>query len=331
MIRDLLLLARAPLALSAAVNMGVGVALAAAGAGAAGAAWPEGPLGPALALLALASLCLYWAGMVLNDLFDRRRDQALHPERPLPAGRVTVGTAAGLGMTLLGAGVGLAGLGAWVAGSGAGRGLAAGGAVAACVLAYDGLLKRWRLPGSLAMGSCRLTNALLGATALGLWSPDGVGLSSPTLIYACALGAYVTFLTVLSTYEDEDAGPAALALSFAGVLAVPLLLTGLAVSRPEWSLLALLGALPLALVGLRQLVAAIQVGTQRRGGAMTRALIKAIWLLDAGFLLALGAWPLVAALPPLYLLVGAAAGALFRPPRPPGPPDAPRPEGARGS
>ena len=64
---------------------------------------------------------------------------------------------------------------------------------------------------------------------------------------------------------------------------------------------------------------AIEVGTRRRGGAMTRALIKAIWLLDAGFLLAHGAWPLAAALLPLYLLVGAAAGALFAPPRRPPP------------
>ena len=52
-------------------------------------------------------------------------------------------------------------------GGGLVRGFLAGSAVAASVLAYDALLKRYRALGSLAMAACRVTNVLLGPTALG--------------------------------------------------------------------------------------------------------------------------------------------------------------------
>ena len=42
------------------------------------------------------ALGLFMYGMALNDTLDLRRDRALHPERPLPSGRVTVDTAARL-------------------------------------------------------------------------------------------------------------------------------------------------------------------------------------------------------------------------------------------
>ena len=65
-------------------------------------------------------------------------------------------TAAGLGLT-----TGAAALtGVWL------HGLAAAGAVAICVLAYDAVLKRFRLPGAVAMGACRGANALVAGTAI---------------------------------------------------------------------------------------------------------------------------------------------------------------------
>ena len=52
--------------------------------------WP-----PVAAWLAIgAGLCLYAAGMVLNDVCDVDLDRRERPERPLPSGRIAVGTAA---------------------------------------------------------------------------------------------------------------------------------------------------------------------------------------------------------------------------------------------
>ena len=44
-------------------------------------------------VVALMSTGLYGFGMTLNDIIDRRRDSQLAAHRPLPSGRVGVGTA----------------------------------------------------------------------------------------------------------------------------------------------------------------------------------------------------------------------------------------------
>ncbi len=114
------------------------------------------------ALLLAASCLLYMAGMVLNDYFDRDIDAQERPSRPIPSGRVTVGLARKLGFGMLLAGTGLG----WTATAVVGNGRCAvvATALAATVLAYDGLLKRTPLA-PLAMGCCRALNVLLGMSA----------------------------------------------------------------------------------------------------------------------------------------------------------------------
>src|SRR5919199_644904 len=58
----------------------------------------------AVALLVLASSCLYCAGMVWNDYFDLEQDKRERPFRPIPSGRVTPRQAALFGAALLAAG-----------------------------------------------------------------------------------------------------------------------------------------------------------------------------------------------------------------------------------
>src|SRR2546429_3915285 len=79
-LRDLVELVRAPAALSVP-----GDALAGAAA--------AGVLRPRTAGLSAASVCLYWAGMAANDWADRELDAKERPERPIPSGRVSPGTA----------------------------------------------------------------------------------------------------------------------------------------------------------------------------------------------------------------------------------------------
>src|SRR3954470_5854441 len=68
-------------------------------------AWASGVLaerwGVFVCLLASSTL-LYWSGMVWNDYFDLAQDRKERPQRPLPSGRITTGTAGRLGAGLMG-------------------------------------------------------------------------------------------------------------------------------------------------------------------------------------------------------------------------------------
>src|SRR5947209_8977616 len=55
--------------------------------------------------LLIASTLLYWAGMVWNDYFDLAEDRRDRPGRPLPSGRVPIGTAVLLGIGFCAGGV----------------------------------------------------------------------------------------------------------------------------------------------------------------------------------------------------------------------------------
>ena len=79
-LRDLAELVRAPAALSVP-----GDALA----GAASAGWPAGAPHGARSPAGRRVVCLYWAGMALNDWADRDLDAVERPERPIPSGRVS--------------------------------------------------------------------------------------------------------------------------------------------------------------------------------------------------------------------------------------------------
>ncbi|MEV6353129.1 SCO3242 family prenyltransferase [Streptomyces hydrogenans] len=106
-----------------------------------------------------ASLCLYEAGMALNDWADRAEDAVDRPHRPLPSGRIAPAAALGAAGLLTAAGLALA--------SRAGRpALTAAAALAGTVWAYDLRLKH--TPAAPAvMAAARALDLALGATATG--------------------------------------------------------------------------------------------------------------------------------------------------------------------
>ena len=148
-LRDLAELVRAPAALTVP-----GDTLA----GAASAGWPAGAR---TAALPVASTCLYWAGMALNDWADRQVDAVERPERPIPSGRVPAGTALAVAGTLTAAGVAAAAVG------GGRRSAATAVVLAAAVWAYDLSPKQGALSVA-TMASTRGLDVLLGASAGGL-------------------------------------------------------------------------------------------------------------------------------------------------------------------
>jgi 4-hydroxybenzoate polyprenyltransferase len=175
-LRDLAELVRAPAALTVP-----GDSLS----GAASAGWPAGkgrPTGARSAALPVASICLYWAGMALNDWADRGVDAVERPERPIPSGRVSARTALAVAGGLTVAGIGIAGM------AGGRRSLALASVLAAAVWAYDLAPKQGPLSVA-TMASTRGLDVLLGASAGG-W---------PALQRAAAPAALVALHTAAVT------------------------------------------------------------------------------------------------------------------------------------
>jgi 4-hydroxybenzoate polyprenyltransferase len=177
-LRAVLRLCRIPNVFTAFANVVAGVLLA-----------RQGQFHAADLLLVAASGCLYLAGMVLNDFFDRRVDALERPDRPIPAGQVAPLTAASLGLALLAIGVVLAA----VAGV---RSLVVALLLVTAILLYDVRLKGtgW---GPFGMGACRFLNVALGLCAgsfPGQW----------TWTAPVVMGTYTGVITYLA--RDEVGG-----------------------------------------------------------------------------------------------------------------------------
>ncbi|MFI1176273.1 SCO3242 family prenyltransferase [Streptomyces melanogenes] len=154
------------------------------------------------ALAVGASLCLYEAGMALNDWADRDEDAVDRPHRPIPSGRVKPAAALAAAAGLTGAGLALA----YRAGRPAGL---VATALAGTVWAYDLRLKHTPA-GPAAMAAARSLDLLLGATA------TTGRLTKPPLLPATALGAHTYAVTTVSRNETQG-GAAGAPLAALGV------------------------------------------------------------------------------------------------------------------
>nr|WP_258314872.1 UbiA family prenyltransferase [Streptomyces sp. Act143] len=165
-------------------------------------------------LLAIgSSLCLYEAGMALNDWADRTEDAAERPRRPIPSGRVRPAEALTAACVLTAAGLTLA--------ARAGRpALAVATPLAATVWAYDLALKHTPV-GPVAMAAARGLDLLLGAAAT-------TGRTRDALPSAALLGTHTLAVTTVSRQETRDGSP----LPPLAALAATALLTRLITSRP---------------------------------------------------------------------------------------------------
>ncbi|MFJ6080961.1 SCO3242 family prenyltransferase [Streptomyces sp. NPDC092369] len=170
-------------------------------------------------LLAIgSSICLYSAGMALNDWADREEDAAERPHRPLPSGRIHPVAAVTTAGVLTGAGLALA--------ARAGRpALAVAVPLAATVWAYDLTLKH-TATGPSAMAVARGLDLLLGAAAT-------AGRVREALPSAALLGTHTFAVTTVSRQETTGGSPvpplAALATT---TLVTSALVTRLLAHRP---------------------------------------------------------------------------------------------------
>lgn len=223
-------------------------------------------------LLVLASIGLYLAGMVFNDVFDRHVDAKERPGRPLPSGRVTIKAAVLLGCVLLI----LGNIAAFSAGPTSGI-IAL--IVTACVLAYDAVLKDTVI-GPLTMGACRFFNILLGASAVG--SLQSV-FTTPQLSIAAAMGIYIMGVTLFSRQETQTSVRWKLALAM-GVINLGLaVLMGFMLNFPgpgEPRKSALILAI-ITLIIDRRILTSVMDPTPERVQATVRTMLMSVISLNA--------------------------------------------------
>ena len=149
----------------------------------------------ATVLLALfASLALYSAGLLLNDLFDLEEDRRERPQRPLPSGTADPQTVRHVATALLVVGNAFA----LVAGLNA---LFVAFGLTGAIVAYNAGAKRIPVIGALVMGLCRGLSLLLGATAA---TATPVPLA---FIAAAVVTLYIATVTNLARYETHAASP----------------------------------------------------------------------------------------------------------------------------
>lgn len=268
----LLGLLRWPGAISAAANAGAAFILAHE---------PDSPGGLGAALGAGAGGALvYLGGVALNDVADARVDAELHPHRPIPAGQVSVGAAAGFGFLLLLAGLtvslSLAGLHA--------------GFFTACAavfaLAYDVGAKKSGLLGGLCMGLARGTNAMAGAVAAWGWSgPLFVESVSPAHLFPAFLALYTLLLTLVSTLEER--APTRVRVIGAGAALSVLVLAPWPLFTAQWWWAPALALLPLVASFVNGVGEALRPDGPGVGAIVRRA-VFGFPLLDAAWLLGIG-------------------------------------------
>ncbi|MGW0735668.1 SCO3242 family prenyltransferase [Streptomyces sp. NPDC002851] len=219
-------------------------------------------------LLAIGcSLCLYEAGMALNDWADRAEDAVERPHRPLPSGRIAPGAALAAAAALTTTGLALA--------ARAGRpALTVAGALAGTVWAYDLRLKHTPA-GPAAMAAARGLDLLLGAAATS-------GRITPALPSSATLAAHTYAITTVSRQETQGGSSVPPLLALATTLALTASTASTATRRLAAPQLptaqggaALLGRHPLGQPGMRRpsahaVLAGPPLSMARRGVALLR-------------------------------------------------------------
>lgn len=167
-----------------------------------------------------ATLCFYYGGMILNDVFDLEKDRIERPERPLPRGLIEPLAARLLGFYLLFAGLAFAYFQSSIS-------VRVAAALVLSILIYDRLIKQG-VPGSIVMGLCRFLNWILGLTVLfsepfllqGMFLKGGGQSGLPGFLsIGLPVFFYVFALTVLSKEESRAERKWPLFVTAAGLLA----------------------------------------------------------------------------------------------------------------
>jgi 4-hydroxybenzoate polyprenyltransferase len=250
--------------------------------------WIGGAHAPAWTLLLglIASGLFLMAGMALNDIADLKADRAERPDRPLPSGAITLGSAwsAALGM------MGLALLLQWIANPAAAQ---VGALLAAAIFLYNFALKGTFL-GPLSMGLCRALNLAAGMALNFAMLSAFASLSLPVYGALLSLGAYVALVTYLARDEVQGNSLGRVRFFFFGLAAWFAAWASYAALHPRLGALLLAAVLALLLYLLSEALSGLRrnPGAAPATGKTVGALLRSLPAVDVVGMLAAGvAWP----------------------------------------
>lgn len=241
-----------------------------------------------LGWLIAASSCLYLSGMVFNDVFDRRADAEDRPEAPIPSGKVSVKTAATIGVLLMASGL----VASYLAGINKSNGqlnpLRVAGMLCVAILLYDSVLKRTLLA-PLMMGGCRFLNIILGASTLNFFVGDGIlnffkaVFSRPQLGVGIGLGVFVMGVTWFARTETRESNRWQLGIATLFVnagIATLIFFIRTWPGQVEWTSVAFVLAF-VALIIDRRLIAAISDPSPDKVQTAVKTMLMSLVVLDA--------------------------------------------------
>jgi 4-hydroxybenzoate polyprenyltransferase len=230
-------------------------------------------------VLLAVSVCHYWTGMIMNDVFDQDVDGKERPGRPIPSGRVPATKAIRTAVMLNAAGLGLAG----IVGE---KAMLTAACLTLAVWLYDGVLKSTPLA-PIAMGSCRFFNVMLGASSGSmehLWCPQ--------VQVALGLGVFVCGLTIYARQEAKESSRPQLTLATAVVAAGLTILAWFIVDKqqaqlavPENGKSALVLLAVISLTIFRRLLAGISDPSPERVQLAVKVMLLSLVTLDATIVL----------------------------------------------
>lgn len=165
-------------------------------------------------LIVIASVLVYWAGMILNDVVDVEEDRTTRAHRPLVRGSISPVIAGHIGnaMLLIAPMIILAVTTVWrqqPIWMGVAFVLAI--CLSLCVRIYDSPIKHTPIA-PIIMGMCRSLNILMaGATVLAVTAGEFL-FPRALVIFAGAIGLYIVGITVFAKREEGQSSPTGLVL-----------------------------------------------------------------------------------------------------------------------
>lgn len=219
-------------------------------------------------LLSASSACLYAGGIIFNDVFDFKTDQAERPERVLPQGDLSIGFARLAGIFFLGSGIlfavlysNLSGIIAFL--------------IAVAALVYDRYGKHLKIIGPLNMGLCRGLNLLLGlsiiSSALQSWA-----------LLALVPVCYIYAITMISRGEVSGSNRSTLYIALALYITVTSSMLYVLSTR-GWQLIALVFILSFTGMVCRPVFRAVFKPIGKNIGLAVKAGILGLIIMDAAW------------------------------------------------
>lgn len=180
-------------------------------------------------LVVIASVLVYWGGMILNDVVDLEEDRTTRAHRPLVRGSISPVIAGhiGNGMLLIAPILILAATTLWrqqPLWMGAAFILAV--CLSLCVRIYDSPIKRTPIA-PLVMGLCRSLNILMAGTTMLAVTTGEVVFPKALLIFAGAIGLYIVGITVFARREEGKSSSTGLGLGLLLEIAGMALIAGI--------------------------------------------------------------------------------------------------------